>query len=119
MATLSQDLLNLSLELIQEFGESVTLTSLSNQTYSTELGMTVGGDNDQITGYGVLDEYKNEERDGEQITERDSKLFIALASFVPSVGDSLTVDSVNYRVMRVSKIRVEGQTVLYELQIRL
>ena len=119
MSTFSDEMAAVALDLIKEFGEAITVTKTAQGAYDPSTGTMGTGATTTVTGYGVPQNYTARDKDLESIEEGDVRLFINAVSTAPERGDTVTLDSVDYRVMEVTKYAINSSNVLYELQLRI
>ena len=119
MSTFSDEMDALALELLTEFGQSVSFVRTTEGTYNPATGATGTATTTTFSGYGAPVDYDNKEIDNDIIKQGDSKLYVNAISTAPLPGDVVTLSSVDYRVMIVRKYPINGTNVLYELQIRI
>lgn len=119
MSTFSNEMSAISLELIREFGEAITFTRVTEGTYNPATGATDTGTTTTFTGYGVPDNYSNNQISERVIAESDSILYVNPTTIAPLPGDNVTVDSITYKIITVNKTTINSENVLYTLQIRI
>lgn len=102
-------------------GSGAALTGTINRTSGADES-TYPPTPGTVTNYActlVLVEYSARDRDGTQITARDSKALIAPdAETDPRNGDTLTVAGRTYSIVDVQTIQPGGVALLYECQVR-
>jgi len=104
---------------IQKKGVALTLgravlTPDGDEPWKTTSAETTG------TFFGVLDDYRAAERDGEVIQAQDRRYVLALfgGAIVPKAGDRLEDAGVSFRVVSVQILRSGAYDVLGTLQVR-
>ncbi len=107
------------LTLPSKYGMSnpITLT-VSNDDFDPEDG-SVGGTPDTYTIQGIDTRYSAYELNGGSIEVNDLKLTVAVFEVDPIVGDIVNLNSQDYRIMNVTKLSVQGQTIGNILQLRI
>ena len=70
------------------------------------------------TGYGAAFAYNQSEINGNTIKNGDINLLLEAVTTEPAQGDSVTIDSITYRMMAIKKTSPAGTPVIYEIQLR-
>lgn len=108
-----------ALSLIQEFGEACTFSRPNTSTYDPTTGVATEGTESTFTGYCFPDSFTVMEIDGTLVRKDDIKLLVhKITGNEPSVNDKVTFSNNQYRVVNVTKVSTNGDTVLFELQVR-
>lgn len=118
MSTFSDEMAAVALELITEFGEAVTFTRTTEGAYNSATGTTASATTSNFAGVAVPQNYDSEEIDGTNILQSDLRLITNAVATRPEPQDQVSIDSVLYRVINVSRITVNSNDVAYELQVR-
>lgn len=109
-----------ALQLIQKFGEPVTLTpppttpAFDPVTGAAQAGVAAT----PIVGDGVPTRYKAHEVDGAVILAEDVRLLLGVLGSIPAVGWTVELGGDIHRVMSVQRIRQSGANVLLIVQLR-
>jgi len=120
MSTFSDEMAAVALDLLTEFGQTVTFNRSVYSSYDPTDGTTDTPVNTTWTAKAYPDDYKNTEIDGKHIQQGDIKLYSeASSSNVPDVNDYVTVSGRAYKVMDSKYITINAENVLYELQLRI
>lgn len=108
-------------DLIQEFGESVSIQRVAEGAYDPTDGTVAAGTTTNYSAYGAPVDYNTNEIDGNTIRINDIKLWLETPTTgeVPAIGDVVTLNSTAYRVMNVEQLRAQGSDIVYLLQLRL
>lgn len=72
-----------------------------------------------FTTKGVPSNYKFQEIDGVTVLSTDTKLVVAPTTIEVQIGFTATLDSTEFRVMSVRKVRFQGQTPVLIMQLRI
>jgi hypothetical protein len=105
-------------ELLNEFGQSVTVTLKSAGTYNPSAGTTTVTTVTQ-TGTAVILPYAEKFVDGTLIKLGDQQLLLSPVDISePKVGDTVTVGTIVYTITNVKAYKPAGTLVLYDLNIR-
>lgn len=120
MSALSTKLQALALSKINQFGEAVSFSRESEGTYDPYSGNTLPTNTLTFTGNGVPEDFNEKEKDGTIIQAGDLKLYVGNLSTKPMVGDQVTLTSRTelYRVVNVNIVPLNGDNVLFTLQLR-
>ena len=105
--------------LLAEFGQSVTFTHPVTDIFDPVTGIETPGTPVSIPGYGAAFDYMHSEIDGTLIQRGDIRFLFESTTTAPVIGDTVTIDSVVYRVMDSKPTKPAGSTVLQELQLRI
>lgn len=104
--------------LLTDKGQSVTFVHPVDGSFDPATGITTPGVPTNITGYGAAFDYKNTEIDGTIIQRGDIRFLFESTATIPVIGDTITLDTVEYRVMDVKPTQPAGTNVLTEAQLR-
>lgn len=109
-----------ALQLIERFGESVTLTPPPvTPAFNPVTGAAQTAEPaEPIVGDGVPTRYKAHEVDGAVILAEDVRLLLGVNGSVPAVGWTVELGGDVHRVMSVQRIRQSGENVLLIVQLR-
>lgn len=118
MSAFSDSVTTIATNLLREFGESASFTRVEEGAYDASDGSVAAGSTTNYTGFVVPIDYIGKEIDGIYVLQGDIKLFVEKTSTEPLRGDVVTLNSLAYRVMETKKFRVNGENLLYELQVR-
>ncbi len=105
----------------EALGREVTITALAvdNTDFDpTDGSVSAVEEPDSDTVFGFDTRYSAYELKGTEILAQDVKLIVEIPSLVPEIGFTVTMSDVDYAVMNVSPINVQGVTVAYALQLR-
>lgn len=105
-------------KVIAKLGEPCTVTSTTQGTFDPATGTVGAGTTTVQTGYAAPEQYNSYEIDGAVIQQGDVKLTLSRLATRPAVGDTVTMDSVVYRIMDVYPVRMSGADVVYIVQGR-
>lgn len=118
MSAFSDNMSAVALGLLTKFGEAVSFTRTTEGAYNPATGSTAAGSDLVFTGFGFPEDYSNRDIDNILVQQGDARLYVNALSTPPLPQDTVTLDSVVYRVMSVRKYSTNSVNVLYELQIR-
>ena len=114
--TFYSDLAAMAARRITDRGQQVTFSRETTSSFDPETGINTTTTS-TITGYGTSFDYNGSEIDGTIIVKGDIR-FLFEAGSAPQQDDTVTIDSIGYRVMDVKKTAPGGTDVLYECQLR-
>jgi len=103
---------------IQKLGEPCTVTSTTEGTFDPATGTVGAGTTTVQSGFAAPDTYNSYEINGTTVLQGDVKLVLSKLDTRPSVGDTVQLDSVTYRIMDVYPVRMSGADVVYVVQGR-
>lgn len=109
------------LSIIDRFGKYVVIGQTPNETYDPDTGSVTAG---VLVEYrqkvSPPDDYNNKLVDGDLIKLGDSMVLLPAKdlAFVPKIGDSVTFDSLIWKMITVKPIYSGELVVVYELQLR-
>lgn len=118
-----QDDADTAAELLEEFGQPVTLTSKTSGAYSPSTGAAVVTTDTQTVNAVVLD-YGSRDIDGTLIRAGDKRLLMAPQTTAgddltaPVVDDTVAVGSTTYTVKGIKTLSPAGTVVLFDCNIR-
>ena len=118
-----QDDADTAAELLEEFGQSVTLTSKTSGAYSTATGAAAVTTATQTVSAVSLD-YVSRDIDGTLIRAGDKRLLMAPQTTAgvdltaPVVDDTVTVGSTVYTIKIVKPLSPAGTIILFDCNIR-
>lgn len=119
--TLVLDLITIAQSLMTEFGQSATFTRTTATAYDPTTA-TRTETTTTYTGDVYVSSFDNREIGspyGSTVIKADDlKILATDMDLTPQEGDIVTLDSVDYRIMQVSKTNVSGSDVLYKIQAR-
>lgn len=116
MSALSDELQAVVLDLLSEFGESVTVTSVTEGAYNPADGSVAAGSTSSFTANAVPLTPRKDEKESSNVLNEEVRLILYHATGIPKVGDKLTYNSVGYRVLNVTNTRLSGESLLYEIR---
>lgn len=102
--------------LLNTYGQSVVMTRNTKSAYDATTGEVIT----TTTSYTVsayTSEYDQEEINGVEVQQGDILLLVYSVE-PPVLDDIASVDSVNYRVMSVRKIKGMNSVIMYKCQLR-
>lgn len=105
-------------ELLAEFGALVTLTRITPGVYDPITGTVV---NTEVThtANGVKLDYEQRQIDGTNILQGDQRVYLdPLIAEAPQTGDTLTVGTEVFTVVKSRPLAPAGVVVLHDVQIR-
>lgn len=103
---------------IAELGEIITFTPVVEDAYNTTTGEAPEAGTTPYDVYGVPSNYKAREVDGNNILTTDVKVLLSNPPQVPEKGHTAFLNNSSMRVLEVKKVRVQGSTVVYIVQMR-
>lgn len=118
MSQFSDDMAQVAIDLISEFGEDASFERTVQGIYDPESGEAFSETTTLYSGMVVPNSYQESEIDGTIIQRDDLMLLSHKMNEVPMVGDEVTLDSGSYRILNVKKTKANGADCLYTLQVR-
>lgn len=112
-----------AVDLLEEFGQSVTLTSKTSGAYSPSTGIAAVTTSTQTVNAVSLD-YVSRDIDGTLIKAGDKRLLIApkttagITLTAPVVDDTVLVGSMTYTIKSVKPLSPAGTVILFDCNIR-
>ena len=103
---------------LTRLGESVTFTYSTGESIDPITGEVTPGTETTVAGFGYPGAYNSNEIDGTLIQQGDIRLTLEKVSAVPQVQWRCTVNSEEYRVENVRRVRQSGADVIYICQLR-
>ena len=105
-------------KVIEKLGEPCTVTSTEEGAFDPATGTVGAGTTIVQSGFAAPDTYNSYEINGTTVLQGDVKLVLSKLGMRPEVGDTVTMDSVVYRIMDVYPVRMSGADVVYIVQGR-
>lgn len=116
----STNLIATARALIQKYGQSMVIERVAEGAYDVSDGSVAAGTTTNYTAYGAPMDYTSSEVDGKTIRVSDIKVWLEKPTTqTPLVGDIITIDSVDLRIINVVKLKAQGLDIVYKLQCRL
>jgi hypothetical protein len=121
------NILNISSKLMNKFGSTITITTVSEGVYDPTTSTQTGGSTSTQTIKGVIEEYAESIRflgdklqGGTSIIEGDKKITIAAKDVAtkPNVGDKCLALGQLFTILGVASQQSTEATALYVLHIR-
>lgn len=115
------DLAATAVELLADFGMAMTLARPTDipATYDTATGVATPVSPASYTVTGAKFDYAAREIDGTLIQAGDQRVYLSTTGAVlPLPGDTLTIGSTVFRVMRAGAVSPAGTDLLYDVQVR-
>lgn len=119
MTELDAEIGPLALELIDEYGKSLSYTITTAGEYDTLTGDAVPTV-ETIEIKGIVEEYKGQDFASGLIEGNDKKITVAAQAFaeVPTTVDKLIIDGATYTIVGVKTVYSGELPAIYELQAR-
>jgi hypothetical protein len=114
-----ESLANVSLNMIDDAGASITLRRVTEGTYDPTTGTRTGNTTTDTTVKAVATGYKAFQIDGE-IIKRDDRLFFVAAKDLsaPQNSDIIIQGSDQFKIVNVETVNPAGTAILYKIQAR-
>lgn len=117
MASFYQNLQATASRLLQSKGQNLTFSREVETGFNPGTGVKTNTTT-TYTGYGAAFDYMASEIDGTIIQAGDIKLMLEKTATAPEINDTVTIDSVVYRLMDVKKTAPGGIVVKYDCRLR-
>ncbi len=118
MSAFSQEMQQVAVDLLTEFGQAVSFLREVKGSYDPNSLQNPVVSTTTYSGFGVPTAYLLPEIDGTLVQADDIKLLAHIMTEVPLTSDQVNLGGINYRIQRVVKTVVNGEDVIYELQLR-
>ena len=105
-------------QLITKFGTTATITRDSGRRFNPATGHYFTGLTESFSVKAVRTQFNAFEKAGDNIKDDDIRLLVQSGVTAPIINDSLTFDSVTYRVMSVATESPSGPDIFYDIQCR-
>lgn len=115
--TLATDLINISNQLLQTHGQSISVVRDNTGDFAPSAGTVADTGDAPYTGYGYPSRYKFNQIDGELINQKDTRL-IFRSTTQPLVNDIFTFNDQSFTALDVQTITQAGVNILYIVQLR-
>jgi hypothetical protein len=111
--TFYSDMAEVSVELLTEFGQTITLERTTGKSTDPVTGIITGGTPDNQETVGVIKPYKQSLIDGTVIKAGDKEAILS-----PEV-EPLMTDTINgMQIVNIDEINPAGTVLAYKLQVR-
>jgi len=111
------EMAELAEELLDEFGQPVTLVMAGQEAGFDQYGNAVGATPDiTVSGLGCSLDYKIGEIDGTVIQNGDAKMLYK--GETPEIDMTVTLEGVKWRIVALNPLNPAGILVMYSLQLR-
>ncbi|MCY1388624.1 hypothetical protein D9M71_33990 [compost metagenome] len=125
MSAFYEEMADVALELIGEFGQTGTLTDVTPGSYDPVTGETTGDATLAQSAQMILLDYTLQESgvkyaDGSQVQSGDKKILIAAKGleWPPRLSTRVAADGADWQVVNVKEANPAGTPLVYELQGR-
>ena len=118
MGDFSDEMQEAASELITELGEAVVCTRGNSGAYDPSDLSVANSPNVEYAGVGAPTQYGINEIDGINIKIDDTLMFF-YSTTEPNVGDQFRFNSIDYNVIRVERVRAQGEDIMYKVQLRI
>ena len=115
--SLYSDLATTAKELLAEFGQVITITRKSGNTYDPVTGITTAGTATDYLPKGILKQYKSTLIDGTRILATDRELVID-DTVEPMMTDTIKIGGESWTPIIISESNPAGTPLVYKLQVR-
>lgn len=115
---LSNEMKEVALQLLLEFGETATFTRTVESTYNSQTGEAIDGSTTTFTAFVAPQAPQKKEKADGEIQTNDVQLLMMHETEVPIIGDVVTYNNINYRIFNIENARVSGTTILYTLSVQ-
>lgn len=102
--------------LIEEFGQTITITSATT-VYDINTGANAVTETTQ-TAFGVALDYQTKDIDGTLIQRGDKRLLVKGDITTPEEGEKITVNGVVWVIKGIKQISPAGTVVMHEFTLR-
>lgn len=118
--TLATNLRSRAQTMLSNYGRSATISRTAEGAYDPTDGTVASGSSSSYAADVFLTNYKAFEVDGQLVKQQDIKAIIEFVSgSEPLIGDTVSVDSVTYRIVDVQKIVAQSTVIVYKAQLRI
>lgn len=119
MTELDAEIGPLALELIDEFGKSISYQKVTSGEYDTTTG-EAAVTNPSIDIKGIVENYKGQDFSSGLIEGGDKKVTVAAQAFaeLPTTSDTITIDNLTYTIVGIKTVFSGDLPAIYELQAR-
>jgi hypothetical protein len=118
--SLGNEINNVALEVLNEFGKSITYTLVNKGTYNSALRKVIGSTSETVSLKAVIEDEGRFGREG-LVAIGDKKISFAATSLsrAPTVADTITVDGVGYNIVNTTTYFLGEVPVMYVIQARM
>jgi len=105
-------------KLISNFGANSVISREDGGGYNVASGSMSSGIPISFTVKSVRAQFSIAEKASSAVQDADIKMLVEAGKGIPAIDNTLTFDSVSYRIMDVTTISPSGTDVYYELHLR-
>lgn len=105
-------------KLISNFGADSVISREDGGSYNVASGSMSGGTSASFTAKSVRAQFSIAEKASSAVQDADIKMLVEAGKGIPAIDNTLTFDSVSYRIMDVTTISPSGTDMYYELHLR-
>ena len=119
MSSFSDEMAAVAVDLLTDFGETVSLDLNATTGYNTSTGLSTGDSATTVTGKAVPIDYSSAEINNTTVLQGDIRLYIEFVSEIVEVNDTVVMSNgERYRVVNSIRYKLNAASLLYELQLR-
>jgi hypothetical protein len=115
--TFYSDLATTAKELFTEFGQTITITRTTGDTYNPVTGDTTYGSSSTFLSKGILKQYKSTLIDGTRIKATDRELVLD-DTVEPLMTDIITIGGESWTPIMPGATNPAGTPLVYRVQVR-
>lgn len=116
--SLYSDLQATANDLLSQFGQQITINTVSVGTYNPSTGQSIITSSTQ-NGIGAVFDYGSKDIDGQLILQGDKKLLLSQIGITSvKVNDTVTIGSKTYTITNVKELNPAGTNVMYTCNLR-
>jgi len=115
--TFYSDMADMVNELLDDFGQTVTLRRTVAGTFDATTETESGGSTSDITTTGIQKNYRQDQIDGTRVQHGD-RLYILDDDQVPVLSDKVKVGSVYWNIVDIQTVNPAGTPLAYFVQVR-
>jgi len=108
---------DMTVELLTEFGQSVTLKRSTGNSIDPVTGVVTAGTDASVVTTGVLKPYPSRMVDGVRILSTDRELTVTNEQ-IPTPTDKVTMNSQDWAIVGITEMNPAGTVIAYKLQVR-
>ena len=111
------DMAATALELLNEFGQSVTLSRITGASVNPVTGVIVSGTDTSVTTTGLIKPYPDSMVDDTRILDGDRE-FVLSNEQTPQPTDKIVIGSEEWAIVNIKTINPAGTVVCFFVQVR-
>lgn len=117
MSAFYDDMAQVAIDLLTEFGATITLPRTTGASIDPITGVETSGTDATVTTTGILKRYPDSMIDGTRIQTGD-RILILTSEQTPTTDDTPTIGGENWTVVNIETVSPAGTNLVFFVQVR-